>query len=544
MNEVEMVRESQNVTPEEIAHIMSLEKVVQKLGDIAPSASAKGEEEDHEEKRKYVRNVISAAKKNSSLFSQEEMGHVLAADFLMQATTSDEENKALALKAETAPTPTALPKIDPKLDAALKVVAAVVKNSSSYQDALRAGVIALEECIPYVGGIVAAMTTVFWSENKKSVWDQVKDQVNRVVQNAIFENEYNVVKSQITAVRTSLNQYVNSPNNTEQGNILIATMVLMNSLYERVNQSNNRHMLIGLMVPIGSLHLTVLSERYNHYKVLFGQDDRTEALKELESTYTQYKVFFDSVYVEWKNWRSSELDVFYKSERILWDKVYSYGVSDGLGLYNFGYEIDDRSRASEFKEWAINRSIADMADVLSGTQSYSTFFKDINVTLSSILSELDTLVLGPYLWTRFQDTGNMNNTMIGGWTSDTPSGEVNRINIYAYNSIDGLQFIYPDKAGTKVTSGGGASFELDLEGKQCVGAKLNYSSGLVYEIQFFFADGSKSPVYGNKGGWSSIASADATVGGAYKLAFGNFALGSGPSGTTGINGVVFTYKRV
>ena len=539
MNGVKMIREMQNTVTEENTHIISLEKAVQKLGHIAPSAPAKREEDD-EKQREYVKNVISAAKKNSSLFSQEEMGHVLAADLLMQATASNEEKKALALKAETA-----LPKIDPKLDAALKVVAAVIENSDSYQDALRGGVIAIEGCIPYVGGIVAAVTSIFWPATKKpNVWDQVKNQVNRVVKNAIFEYEFNLVNGQTTAVKKGLDQYMNSPSNKERGDILIATMILLNSLYERVNQSKNRHMLIGLMVPIGALHLTVLSERYNHYEVLFGNDDRSQALTELESTYNQYKKFFDDVYVEWKKWRGEELEVFYKTPHFLWSKTYSYGVIDGLNLYNFGYEIDDKSRASEFKKWALNRSIADMADVLSATQNYSIFFKNIDVTLKPILTELDTLVLGPYLWTRFQGTGNMGNTMIGSWTCDTPSEEVNKINIYAYQSIDGIQFIYPNQNGTKVTSGGGESFELNLEGKQCVGAKLNYSSGLVYKIQFFFADGSPSRVYGNKGGWSSVASADATVKKSYKLASGNFAKGSGPGGSTGINGVVFKYRRV
>jgi len=250
------------------------------------------------------------------------------------------------------------------------------------------------------------------------------------------------------------------------------------------------------------------------------------------------------VLVEWKNWRSNGLKEFFDTKQILWNKEYSYGVRDELGVYNFGYSTNDKARASDFKKWALNKSIADMADVLSGTESYSTFFKDIHVSLSPILTELDTIVLGPYLWTRFQGTGNMRNTIIGGWSNDKPGGLVDRINIYAYNSIDGIQFIYPDMNGTKVTSGGGASFELNLKGKQCIGAKLNYSSGLVYKLQFFFADGSTSPEYGNKGGWTSIAAVDATVGKAYQLALANFAKGSGPSGTTGINGITFTFKRV
>ena len=363
------------------------------------------------------------------------------------------------------------------------------------------------------------------------------------MQNAIFENEYKIVASQITAVKTGLNQYLNSPSKEEQRPLLIANMLLINSLYERVNQSKYRHMLIGLMVPIGVMHLTVLSERYNHYKVLFGSDDRTQALEDLKKSYENYKVFFDTVYVEWKNWRSGQLEVFFNSNHVLWNTVYSYGVNDGLGLYNFRYDIDDKSRANDFKEWALNRCIADMAEVLSATQTYSTFFKGIDVTLSPILPELDTIVLGHYFWTRFKDTGNMRNTMIGNWSTDKPTGDVKKINIYAYNSIDGLQFLYPDMPGTKVTGGGGASFELNLDGKQCIGAKMDYSSGLVYMIQFFFADGSSSPAYGNKGGWHSIASVDATVGKSYKLAFANFALGSGPSGTKGINGVIFTFKR-
>ncbi|UII33667.1 hypothetical protein LVD17_07525 [Fulvivirga ulvae] len=538
-----------NVTQEENAHIMSLDKVVQKLGNLSPPVPDKVKKEDSEKQREYLKNVIFAAKKNSSLFSQEEMGHVLAADYLLQATITYEQETMGDLKTEKAPPSTVLPrmappKADPRLAAALKVVTAIVKNSHSYQDALRAGVIAMQDCIPYVGGIVAAITTVLWPEKKESAWDQVKGQVNKVVEAAVFNHEYNIVQSQITAVQTSLNQYISSPSNREKGTILIATMVVINSLYERVNQSKYRHMLIGLMVPIGALHLTVLSERYNHYKVLFNQDDRTQALKELESTYNQYKVFFDSVYVEWKNWRSNALKVFYNSRHILWNKVYEYGVRDQLNVYNFGYSIKEKSRASDFKKWALNRAIADLADILSSTASYSSFFKGINITLNPILAELDTIVLGPYLWTRFRGTGNMRNTLISGWSRDKPSGEVKKINIYAYNSIDGLQFIYPNMNGTKVASGGGDSFTLDLKGKQCIGAKVNYSSGLAYRIQFLFADGSASPIYGNKGKWMPIAYADATVGRAYKLAYGNFAKGTGPSSTTGINGIIFTFKRV
>ena len=524
-------------------HIMSLEKVIRKLGESAP-AILSNDEDDYIKQCDYARDVISAAKNNGALFSSEEMGHILAADFLMQATADVEGNKEFVIKSATSETErTELSEMDSGLEAALSVVAEVVKNSSSYQEALRAGVIAIEECIPYVGGIIAAITSIFWPQTKENVWDQVKDQVSKVVQNAIFEYEYNIVASHTTAVRISLSQYMNSPSKNEKGVILIATMVLINGLYERVNQSQYRPMLIGLMVPIGILHLTVLSERYNHYNVLFGSDDRKQALEDLKITYGNYKVFFDTAYHEWKSWRGGEMVVFFNSSRILWGPTqYSYGVMDKLGLYNFIYAVDDQSRANDFKEWALNRCIADMAEALSGTQAYSTLFKGIDVKLSPILPELDTIVLGRYLWTRFMGTGNMNNTMIGNWYNDRPRGEVNKINIYAYNSIDGLQFLYPDMLGTKVTGGGGTGFELNFEGRQCIGAKLDYASGLVFRIQFFFADGSSS-VYGNKGGWRSVASADATVGKSYKLAFANFALGSGPSGTKGINGVIFTFKR-
>jgi hypothetical protein len=53
-----------------------------------------------------------------------------------------------------------------------------------------------------------------------------------------------------------------------------------------------------------------------------------------------------------------------------------------------------------------------------------------------------------------------------------------------------------------------------------------------------------SNVYGDKGSWDPIASVDAVVGTSYRLASGNFSMGTGPSGTTGINGVKFKFNRV
>lgn len=541
MNHVDVAQDRQKVTLADTVKIMNIDKVVEKLGNMAPTAPTMGEK-DYEKQRKYVINVISAAKKNSSLFSQKEMGRVIAADLLMEATTSDEEGGAISRKIQKFPSVTEMPNIDPALKIALKGVAAAVKNSDNYQNALRAGMIAMAGCIPYVGGIVAAVTTVLWPENKISVWDQVKDQVKQVVNMALFNYKLGDLRDLIAAVEKGLIRYLNSSSNQRRGSILESLQLILDFMYEKVNNSDDRHMLLGIMVPIGTLHLTVLSETYNHLHVLYPDENKSKALLDLESKYKEYKEFFDSTYKKWLKVRSDALIVHCKSQASILDP-HICSVGDVFGQYNFQYLDSDPSRANGFKKWALNRAIADMADALSATHNYSMFFEGTGINLSPILPELDTIELGPYLWTQLWGTERFSRTSIGDWTNDTSSGELKKINIYAENSIHGIQFIYSDKAGTKVTRGGGASYELDLEGKQCLGAKLNYSSGHIYKMQFFFADGSKSPEYGNKGGWQSVAFADATVGGGYKLALGNFILGSGPSGTTGINGVIFTFKR-
>lgn len=113
--------------------ILDLNKLVKKLGDHAPSPIRK-EEADQEINFSYARSVLSAAKSNAPLFSREEIGHILAADYLMQAISTGEDSEMPALGVDADEETPTLPKIDPKLDAALKVVAAVVKNSGSYQD--------------------------------------------------------------------------------------------------------------------------------------------------------------------------------------------------------------------------------------------------------------------------------------------------------------------------------------------------------------------------------------------------------------------------
>ena len=531
----------QIANPEETNPIFDLDDIVLKLGDLAPPVPEEIGEGLSEKRRAYIKAIITVARQNSTLLTREEMARILAADFLLQAIEREQQIEGSGVMIPDPETQVAMP---PGLDKALKVISEIIKNANNYQDALRAGVIALQNCIPFVGGIVAAITSLLWPQRKKSAWEQVKDQVNRVVHTAIFENEYKIVQSQITAVQISLTQYLNSSNSRERGVILIATMILTNSLYERVNHSKYRHMLLGLMAPIGLLHLTILSERYHHYKELFGDNERSQALKELKSTYDQYRQFFDTVFVEWKKWRDEGLKEFYEVKNILWSKEYRYGVKDELGQYQFEYRINDKARAADFKKCALNRSVADMADILSSTANYSTFFKGIDVALPPILTILDTIILGPYLGTRFPGTGNEAHRPVGPWSKDRPEGFVHTIHIYAYNTIDGLQFIYPDMDGTKVTGGGGESFVLDLKKKHCVGARLGYAKGLVYRLEFVFADGSTSPLYGNKGGWSPAASVDATMGGGYKLHSGNFEKGAGPSQTVGINGVILTFKRV
>ena len=134
----------------------------------------------------------------------------------------------------------------------------------------------------------------------------------------------------------------------------------------------------------------------------------------------------------------------------------------------------------------------------------------------------------------------------GSFSNDAP-GTITRVDVRAYNSIDGSQIHYKGHNGTFVGNpSGGALHKFPVADKAIVDfVHMGFAQGLLAEVQYKASDKTDSGKLGNKSGWHIryAVNLDTSVilDTTFVLVAINMQKGTGPNNTTGVANVLLTY---
>jgi len=346
-------------------------------------------------------------------------------------------------------------------------------------------------------------------------------------------------------LKDTMNTYANAKTH-EKSYHLTYLMDKVTELYHELTESSNNIHLIPTVVATSHIHMLIYRERLEHGTELFGEDNSEQWKSELYTVYNNYINFFKTIYPQWKSWRYGEVDG--KAWKIevpstvppFFTWTAKGKVTDSVTGEKVKFEDANNANEDMYKKDVSchenrmqNEANAEMASTLVSTWSLKNYLpgKD-NEPPVVYIEDLKTFSLGPY------GPGNE-------ITIRDNEGKVVKVNIREYNSIDGIQFFYPNnKAGhfSGDEKGGQLHSFPATDQKYIIGFKMRFAKGIMCQIEVMFSDETSSGSLGNRSHWGGTdysAIADTQ----YRLICGYFTEGSGPSHTTGTKLIKLKFKH-
>jgi hypothetical protein len=105
--------------------------------------------------------------------------------------------------------------------------------SKTWNDRIKSAVEALESNIPYVGGIVVALTEVLWPPSDVSIWDSIKQQVTQMGDAKILAKELEERQEELNGLKDTMNEYVVAKSH-EKGAFMATMLSQANELHRQL----------------------------------------------------------------------------------------------------------------------------------------------------------------------------------------------------------------------------------------------------------------------------------------------------------------------
>lgn len=397
--------------------------------------------------------------------------------------------------------------------------------------------------IPHVGGVVSALVSIFWPQQKKNVWDQIKDKVQAMVNATILNYELQQRQADLDAFKTTLRRYAAAGDRERKG-FLSALITQADNIYSKLTSSLVKEQILPITVAFSLLHLGVLLERYNHGKLIIGEDNSEQWLKELQELYLKYGSFFEEQYDAWYKFRLDQIAI--DADKItrpspippLFYKVATGKAHDKLTGAEIYYEetLDRdnwfRPAVESVRDMWMNRAVADMAAAMSPFFISHRVLPGREKEGPQVFPALQVIWMGPYSVTTLGISQSEKFTRPN--IFDKP-GQVTSWVVREWNSVDyqKLKFSRHDGQGVGNPRGGKQHEVRPPQGAHFIGSTMLWARGLLVSIQLHFSDGTSTPVLGNRGRWRGTQINDIVGGGLYQLDAGAYAQGRGPSATRG-----------
>ncbi|KGR83740.1 insecticidal delta-endotoxin Cry8Ea1 family protein [Lysinibacillus odysseyi] len=397
-----------------------------------------------------------------------------------------------------------------------------IADSNSLNNKLKGIVSAASSKIPVVGGAIKVLLETIWPTKKVSIWESLKDQVSRLVDEKILQKELEERKSELDGLKSSMESYLNAKP-SEQGVWLGAMLTNANTIFKKLTSSSNRIHLLPLIVIHAHLHLILLRERLLFGQEIFKEDNRGEWEKDLISTYNNYNKYFQSstLFYDWRKWREDQIS--YKS----WVERDWYTAF--VTASTFGELSDQLNSAAHVKFQAdyvdgdtyynkglrairdniVNQAYADLLKVVEPIFYLGKLIPGREMEPPHVDFHFGKLWLGPQSMFIYDKQKKGYHTSSGRLglvetenNGDLP-GHIKQVYVYVKETVCGLKFIFDDNGVKREGSLLGTKNDcrphlINIpEDSYIIGVTTDICDGVLTSIQFHYLNGESSDIIGN-----------------------------------------------
>ncbi len=395
--------------------------------------------------------------------------------------------------------------------------------------------------IPYVGGMISSLVDYIWPAKKETLWDQIKDQVENMIDQKILAFELQERQGEISGLKDSLKQYRDAKLH-EKGAILSSILAQLNTLHEKLTGSVNKHQLIPLTVVTSIIHMSVLRERLEHGKQIYEEDNTPIWRAELLEMYDVYIAFFREIYPQWKSWRDKKITTKTWTTGSVGALKTAHGlVTDGLIDNKMEYYHDGTSDEDYFgplvaarKQLLLSQANAEMAATLAVTFLLNVFKPGGDKEPPDVDPALESFHIGPYSVTTLGVQRDA--CRLFAPTIKDKDARIEKLLVREYNSIDGIRIYY--QGGRKGTfighnqKGGEAHTLVPESGSRIIGWNMMFTNGILCEIEVVYSNKTSSGWLGNRRKWKGHKGYAVGHAG-YEMVGGSFDIAYGPDDTSG-----------
>ncbi|MCO5573373.1 hypothetical protein L7F22_027142 [Adiantum nelumboides] len=211
---------------------------------------------------------------------------------------------------------------------------------------------------------------------------------------------------------------------------------------------------------------------------------------------------------------------------------------------NYNSETYFQSICKDHKTRMKNDASAEMAGAISTSFEFLKLLPDNTRNFPKYDKKVFGRVYrGPYAqdlcYSKYSDDNHQTRPNYDDYSPN--SGQITKVIIREWNTIDAMQFIYANRQGQLAGNpNGGAKHDIDVTRKPIYGLRMGFSNNLLTYVQILYYDGTSSETYGNRSGWQCYE-ALANGPSAYKLSSWSYKVNRGPGGTYGPGAIQLEY---
>jgi len=414
------------------------------------------------------------------------------------------------------------------------------------------------------GAFINLFVNLLWpGVEEKTVWEQVQEQVTRLVDGKILQKEMEQNGAHLDGLSNTLLMYANAVGD-EKGNLLSAMLVDMNIFREYIFQSSNKLHMLPLAQITATMHLGLLRERLDFGTTMYDHDNSVVWKQELIQAADSYAKMFSNAVDEWMDWRPTTIRANQWEDWtfiVIGVKYTQFAeVVDDISGDRFNYDDSWNSIGGYFQETVDggglkmrNQAKLELAKAIEPVFYLHRLVPGRSTEKANVFSSLVELEAGPYtpstLGLGYQySTKNTNNgiTNTGGTSFSGTSATECSTDSGTASCVSSLQFGSGDVIGNPGTNQASAFSFAAPAGARIYGVRASMDKTSIRGIQFVYSQNEAenptvwSPFYGQQ---EFNANIDAVASSGYELIEVQYK--QNPArGASGLTGIKFKYKFV
>ena len=155
--------------------------------------------------------------------------------------------------------------------------------------------------IPEIGGFISLLIGFFWPESSKDVWDEIKEKVEKLVDQKIDEEVYQLVKEDLTGLGNILKAYNNAIKISDDPAFISENFVSCDIQFRaqlpHFSSKGHEESLLPLYSIYAILHLTLLRDGIlNSDKMAWKPNTKQLYIDDISNFIKEYCDYIDSTY--------------------------------------------------------------------------------------------------------------------------------------------------------------------------------------------------------------------------------------------------------